>query len=156
MSSIRDRIETGFESFGHRLYRHPFIAIAASLLFVGLMVMHLPKTTVDTTTEGFLFDDDPVRVAYDDFRKQFGRDERVMIAVGPVDVFSFPVITKLKALHEALEAKVPYLDEVTSLINVRNTYGKGDLVGRCTLHHHHDRDQRLCRRDRRRRCPGRV
>jgi len=35
-------------------------------------------------------------------------------------------LKNLKQLHEELEAKVPYVDEVTSLYNVRNTRGRGD------------------------------
>ena len=36
------------------------------------------------------------------------------------------VSLRLRQFHLALESEVPHLDEVTSLTNVRSTYGRGD------------------------------
>jgi predicted RND superfamily exporter protein len=83
---------------------------------------------VDTSTEGFLHHNDPALLAYNDFRDQFGRDEAVIIALKPDKVFDLEFLATLKRLHEDLEENVPYIDDITSLINARNTRGEGDQL----------------------------
>jgi predicted RND superfamily exporter protein len=83
---------------------------------------------MDTSTEGFMHEDDPVLLTYNNFREQFGRDERIVLAIKSENVFSIDFLTKLKALHREIEAKVPYVEDVTSLYNVRNTRGDGDKL----------------------------
>lgn len=84
--------------------------------------------TVDTSTEGFLHEDNPVLLDYYDFRDQFGRDEKIAIAVKSNDIFSFSFLEKLKDLHNDLEENVPHVAEVTSLINARNMRGEESLL----------------------------
>ena len=86
----------------------------------------LSEVETDTSTEGFLQSDDPVKVAYDELRDQFGRDQLVILAIEPPDVFDLGFLEWLRGLHEDLEASVPHLEEVTSLVNVRSTRGVGD------------------------------
>jgi predicted RND superfamily exporter protein len=83
---------------------------------------------MDTSTEGFMHPDDPVLVTYNKFRAQFGRDERIVLAIKSDDIFTVDFLTTLRDLHEELEEKVPYLDDITSLYNVRNTRGEGDKL----------------------------
>jgi predicted RND superfamily exporter protein len=83
---------------------------------------------MDTSTEGFMHDDDPVLLEYNAFRAQFGRDERVIIAVKSDNIFTLKFLNTLKELHEELENNVPFLDDITSLYNVRNTRGEGDKL----------------------------
>ena len=49
--------------------------ISAILLLVFALSTQLPALTMDSSTEGFLHKTDPIRIAYDEFRDQFGRDE---------------------------------------------------------------------------------
>jgi predicted RND superfamily exporter protein len=63
---------------------------------------------------------------YDEFREEFGRDDRVMLAVGTEKVFDLAFLAKLRDFHEELESNVEQLDEVDSLINARNTRGDED------------------------------
>jgi predicted RND superfamily exporter protein len=46
----------------------------------------------------------------------------------PPEVFDLGFLQRLRELHEALERDVPYVAEVTSLLNVRNTRGEGDTL----------------------------
>jgi len=96
------------------------------LVFIGAIISNLPKVTLDASTEGFLHDKDPILVGYNDFRNQFGRDEMIIIAIKPANVFDLEFIAKLKAFHDDLENNVPNLDDITSLVNVRNTRGEAD------------------------------
>jgi predicted RND superfamily exporter protein len=67
-------------------------------------------------------------IQYNEFRKEFGRDERIAVAIKSDKIFTLEFLNNLKALHEDIEKKVPYIEDVTSLYNVRNTRGDGDLL----------------------------
>jgi len=108
--------------------------LIASLVFAAACVAGLPRVTVDVSFEAFLQPDDSVRVAYESFREQFGRDERVIISAEPGPqsgsggVFDLAFLDKLRALHEAIEERIPYVDEVTSLVNARDIRGEEDTL----------------------------
>ncbi len=131
LARIRDPIEAGFERFGRVLYRNAWKVIAVFVLLVAALATQLPKLRVDTSTEGLLKPHDPVRVAYDDFRERFGQDRAVLLAVETDDVFEIGFLERLRAFHEDIEDEVDNLQEVTSLVNARDTRGEGDslLVG---------------------------
>lgn len=126
--TIRTRIEQGFASLAGTLFDHRWIALPGVLLFAATMLSQLPSMTIDTSTEGLLHDDDPSLLAYNEFRDRFGRDEAVIIAVRPPEVFERAFLERLSQLHTDLENEVPHLDEVSSLINARNTRGEGDRL----------------------------
>ncbi|MDY6934908.1 MAG: MMPL family transporter [Spirochaetota bacterium] len=126
MNKIIQKIEDGFEAYGHFLYQHRYIAVLIIVLLSAVMVFQLPKLRVDTSIEGFLDEEDPIRITYNAFREQFGRDDRLIIAIKPNDVFNMKFLSKLKALHEDMENNVPFLNDITSLINARSTRGMRD------------------------------
>ena len=121
--NIRDRIETWFERFAAGIFRHRFKALVVMGVLIAALLSQLPKTTIDTSTEGFLHETDPALVAYNAFRDQFGRDEVIIIAIERDSVFELKFLETLRRFHRDLEDKVPHVDEVTSLINARNTRG---------------------------------
>jgi predicted RND superfamily exporter protein len=90
----------------------------------------MSNLVTDTSAESFLRPDDPAVLVYNAFREQYGSDELAVIALRAKegDVFREDFLLTLKALHEDLENTVPHLDEVTSLINARNTRGENDTL----------------------------
>ncbi len=108
---------------GEAITKYKYLVLAAMIALLLSMIVNVPKTTIDTSTEGFLREDDPVRVAYDKFQNQFGHDEKIIVAIKTDDIFTLENIAKLKALHNTLKDEVPYLNDITSLINARNTRG---------------------------------
>ena len=128
MPTIRERIESRFESFGHLIYRNRLITLLVMLVVIAGMVSQLPKARIDTSTEGFLHENDPALMDYNAFREQFGRDELVIIAVKSPNIFSLGFLERLKELHEDLEKNVPYIDDMTSMVNARNTRGEGNRL----------------------------
>lgn len=128
MSRIRARIETGFETLGRSLYRHPLITLILMAVFIAATISQIPKITVDTSTEGFLHENDPALKAYNAFRDQFGRDEMIVVAVRTPDIFGAEFLGKLRRLHNELRDNVPYTEDITSLVNARNTRGEGDRL----------------------------
>jgi len=126
MKNFRNRIEAWFETYAQVIYRNRIKTIVIMLVLTAAMIVQIPKITIDTSTEGFLHTDDPELVAYNNFRDQFGRDEVIIIAIQSADIFSQRFLETILKLHEDLEEKVPYIDDITSLVNARNTRGEAD------------------------------
>lgn len=126
MANFRHRVEEWFEGFAHCIYRNRIKTIVIILLLTAAAVSQIPKIKIDMSTEGFLHPGDPELLAYNAFRDQFGRDEVIMIAIKPPKVFDLDFLKMLKSLHGELEESVPYLDEITSMVNARNTRGEAD------------------------------
>ena len=118
MKEIKSRIETVLEKSALIFFDHPL----KTLIFVGLFVVFtlafIPLLTVDVSTRGNFQKADEVLKKYTSFKKQFGTDTSVVIALHPKDVFDREFLLTLKRFQDELEEKVPYLDEVTSLLNI--------------------------------------
>ncbi len=126
---FRQRIEKGFAAFGSLIFHHRWKTLLLIILMVAGLASQLPKLVLDTSTEGFLHPEDPALIAYNKFREQFGRDELILLTIQSKDVFNQQFLQKLKQLHQDLADNTPYLDDITSLINARNTRGsKGELL----------------------------
>lgn len=126
MSNFRNRVELWFGALARKLYRHPILSLIIMVLLMAAFVSQLHKITIDTSNEGFLHETDPALIDYYKFRDQFGREEIIIVAIKPPEVFTFSFLEKLKRLHEELRDNVPYIEDITSLINARNTRGKGN------------------------------
>jgi len=128
---VRKRIETLLEELGHFSYRHAWGVIFTVLLTIGASVTQIPRIEVRTSVDEFLIEGDETKTDYDDFLAEFGRDDMVLIALEPSEVFDLEFLTQLRAFHEALEDEVPHVREVKSLINARETRGVDDglIVG---------------------------
>jgi len=125
---MKQKIEQQFASLTLNIIKHRFSVLIGVLLITVALASQIPKLTIDTSNEGLLHPDDPILQDYNTFRDQFGRDELIVLAIRGENVFSLPFLTKLDALHRELEDNVPYIDDITSLINVRNTRGLGDTL----------------------------
>jgi len=104
------------------------LILVGTLICTGIMGAGLRHLTFDTSNEGFLHEDDPALLTYNAFRDQFGRDDFLVLAVFSEKLFTSQSLQKLRALHEDLSETVPYLEEITSLINVRDVRGEGDTL----------------------------
>lgn len=128
MSGIRGDIENLFERLGHWIFKNPIKTLALVFAFCAFFFAQVPSLGVDTSSEAMLKKDDPIRLAYNEFKNQFGKSEILVIAIRPKNVFDPVFLEKLRAFHEELEDKIPYVRKVTSLINIRNTRGEDDAL----------------------------
>jgi len=128
MAEIRAWIEHWFETLARSLFRRSWLTLGLTLALSAALATQLPKLVIDTSNEGLLRQDDPTLAAYDRFRDQFGHDALITIALKPKKVFDRDFLAWLKELHQDLERSVPHLDEVTSLLNARDTRGEGDTL----------------------------
>ncbi len=122
----RIRSEEKFQHFSDIIYDNKFKTLFAVLAVVIGLASNLPNITFDTSTEGFLYKDDPQILAYNDFRNQFGRDEKIIIALKTKDVFKPEFLKTLFTLHDDIAQNAPYIKEVNSLKNARKTTGNED------------------------------
>jgi len=123
---LRARIEAAFSHWARFVIRRRWAAIVAvSALTLGLAAQ-VPRLEFDNSNEAFLHEDDPERIRYDQFRERFDPDDRVVMVLHPPEIFDLDFLERLRVLQEDVEATVPYTEEVTSLINARNTWGRGD------------------------------
>lgn len=127
-NELKKKWENQFEDLGRLVSRRKYLVLIIMLIIALLPISQLPRLKVDQSPEGFLNKEDPVRVAYEQFRDQFGRGDMIIIGIGPVDVFSDSVMEKIKSIHQKIERNAPYLDKVTSLYNARNIRGEGDSL----------------------------
>jgi len=128
MTTWRDSLEKKLEIFSDFIFENKFKTLLLILLSTMALVTQMKYITFDTSTEGFLKEDDSYRIAYNKFRNQFGRDEKILILIKTDDVFDVEFIKTLNKLHKELENNLPYLKEVNSLINARNTIGSSDAL----------------------------
>ncbi|MCD4722764.1 MAG: MMPL family transporter, partial [Desulfobacula sp.] len=124
MHKIKLIIEDRFETLGRYIFQKKWCFLIISVLLTMLFASQLPKTNLDASTVGFFHKNDPTRLTYEAFQEQFGLDEVVVISVSPPNLYDLSFLRKLKAFHEELEEKTPYLDEVKSLINITSTWGE--------------------------------
>lgn len=125
---FKKRLESAFEMFAVRVCRHKYFVVAAVLLMTAAAASGLRDISIDTSNESFFYPGDPVLVRYDEFRDQFGRDDFILVAVRPDNLFSQKALARLREFHHALEEKVPHAAGVTSLANIRETKGDGDRL----------------------------
>jgi hypothetical protein len=123
---LRGRIEDGFGVWADWMWRARWWVIAVSLAATALLGMRVPLLETDTSAENFLAPDDPIKLSYDELRDRFGRDQLVILAIEPPEIFDPAFLEKLSRFHADLESEVPYLDEVLSLKNARSVRGQGD------------------------------
>ncbi|MCF6244467.1 MAG: efflux RND transporter permease subunit [Sulfurovum sp.] len=125
---MHNKLEALMGKFGAYIYDNPFKVILVVIALLIAPISHVAQIKMDTSTEGFMHPEDPVLLTYNKFRAQFGRDERIVLAIKNDNIFSVDFLKTLRDLHEEIETNVPYLDDVTSLYNVRNTRGEGDRL----------------------------
>ncbi|MCB1614441.1 MAG: MMPL family transporter [Pseudomonadales bacterium] len=111
-------------------YDHRWIVLFTSLFMLSGSLYLAGKARVDNSFESYFDSHDPVYLAFQQFREDFGSDEIGLLVYevpgkehGPFDV---DVMRRIAELTEELEAQVPFIDEVTSLTNAEYIEGEED------------------------------
>jgi len=126
MNSWQNTIENKLYSFGKLIASKPLYFLLLSIVVVIPIVLNLSKIKIDTTIESFLHKDDKALIDYNNFKHQFGKDDKIVVSIESKDVFSEKTLSKLQKLHKELESNTPFLDQIDSLVNVRDTKGIND------------------------------
>jgi predicted RND superfamily exporter protein len=126
VQSFHDRVDDHFRALGRLIHAHPWRVIVLTSALTAILAGFLPTMTADFSNDSYLLPGDDIRQRFDAFRDEFGLDERTVVALEPPEVFDLEFLETLRSLHERIENEVPYVEEVLSLVNARNTYGQGD------------------------------
>ena len=78
---MHKKLENLMSQFGSFIHDNPFKVLLVVLILLAFPISHVPQIKMDTSTEGFMHPDDPVLLTYNNFRDQFGRDERIVLAI---------------------------------------------------------------------------
>lgn len=118
-----------FATLGGWCFDHRLVAGGLCLAVVAAAVGLAGTARIDNSYEAFFALDDPVYLAYQRYRDDFGSDEVSYIlyeAPGTrYGAFDLDVMRRIADLTEALEAEVPFVYEVTSLANAELVLGVG-------------------------------
>lgn len=128
MKNIYKKCEILFMGTTRFVYAHKYLALMFMLLFTAGMASQLGQITIDTRDEGFFHDDDPALIGYNDFRDRFGQDEIFIIALQPEHGLNKDFFNTLYQIHQELEASVPYIDDIKSLVNGRVVWADHDTL----------------------------
>ena len=133
MTDLRGRVEEAFGWWAREVVRHRWLWIFLMLAGSAMLTTRIPLLEIETSSDDYLFDDDPAKVAYNAFRDQFGRDQLIFILLEPPEVFDVEFLDWLAVFHREIEEEVLHLDEVTSLVNVRSVYSRQRQSGEAEL-----------------------
>ncbi|MFZ5772838.1 MAG: efflux RND transporter permease subunit [Thermodesulfobacteriota bacterium] len=128
MTAVHKKFENWFARLAALVYRHRYAALLFISLLTAALAGQMTKLTIDTRDESFFGEDDPALIAYNGFRDTFGQDDMFIISMRPHHGLTRDFLATLTELHHQLEAKVPYLADITSLVNGRIVYGQGDTL----------------------------
>ena len=127
-TTTRHRIDAAFAAWGRLVHQRPRAVLALSVVALAVCAAALPDIRAENSAESFLRGTDEAAVVYEAFRREFGQDSMILLAVEAPDVFEPDFLERLQALHQDLEAEVPHVREITSLVNARETRGVGDTL----------------------------
>jgi predicted RND superfamily exporter protein len=103
-----------------RLYdliiHRPKSVLLLILLLTGFFANHARHIRLDSSVDSLLPRNDPEKTYYDEVRRQFGSDEIGVIGVIADNVYTPPVLRKIKRLTEAIS----HIPEVKSVISLTN------------------------------------
>ncbi len=112
-------IETGITRLLQLIYAHRIKAVIVLLVaFMGYAVANMPNIQKDGRVEAFMHKDDPALEAYYEMRREFGQDNRLVIAVSGSDVFDADFLIKFSTMHQEIADTVPYISEIFSPYNI--------------------------------------
>ena len=107
------------------ILRWRWLTLAVVGVLTALAAFFVPKMAVDTSLETWFLEDDATIVTYKEFRRLFGEDEFIVLAVQADDVFTTSVLAELARLTDVAQG-VQQVRRATSLTNVEvlKKYGR--------------------------------
>ena len=128
MKNWRVNAEVLFEKIGLHIYTNPIIYLLSILFFTIILSLYLPNIKVDMSPEAALHTNDPVLIEYKQFLEKYGKDTNIIVAIKSDNIFSHDFLNTLIKLHNTLEEQVPAINQIKSLVNVRNIRGEDDNI----------------------------
>ncbi|MBW2270045.1 MAG: MMPL family transporter, partial [Deltaproteobacteria bacterium] len=120
-------LNRGFAALAGWCFDHRWVVVALSMVMLVACVALASRVRVDSSYEAYFDPDDPIFLAYEKYREDFGSDEVSYILYaapeaehGPWDI---DVMRRMAQLTSALEDEVPFIYQVKTLVNAELTEG---------------------------------
>ncbi len=149
MNKLLSALTTYFETVPDRLRSKKWLIWIVFIALTVFASFGIQRTEFDMTLEGWFSDDDPIKVALDEFHAEFGSDDGVFIVYKPLDgdVFSAASLEAVKGIREDLlsfrevlkageTSALKHIVRITTLVNASVLTAEDDslvsrqLVGR--------------------------
>lgn len=126
--SPQSKTESLFENWSEYVVQHRWIVLLVVALVTAAVLPQLRNITIDISIESYLSETDPSVADYNDYREEFGYGSEGLVTVETENLFTLENLARLKSLHDDLETGVPYIEKITSLVNVRHTRGENNAL----------------------------
>jgi predicted RND superfamily exporter protein len=97
MPPLKPRVESGFAALARGVYRHRVATVLPVARVLAGLAAQQRQTRFDASIESFFHADDRALGDSSRFRDPFGRDEVILAAINPPDVFEAALLEKLRA-----------------------------------------------------------
>lgn len=116
------------ERFARFVVYKPWLSLAVGLLISAGFWAGIPHVTANFTHTAFFYDDDPLLQRFEQFERQFGNDDAVMVAVhSPSGIFDVESATLIRDLTAEMW-KLPEVIQVESIANFSWVHAEGDDI----------------------------
>ncbi|MBR2281983.1 MAG: hypothetical protein IJ863_05110, partial [Spirochaetales bacterium] len=120
------RINSVFESFGRFQLKHRVAFLVILTVFTVIGCLGLPRLKLTNGEEDWFDNWDQVKMNQDHFEDIFGSTDTLLAFVRADDVFDPEVLDAIDRLGDAILQNVPYVESVTSLMNLSVPIGTED------------------------------
>jgi predicted RND superfamily exporter protein len=127
MSNWKTWLESHFVRLSELIMSHPKRFMLVFVLVLLSMGQFMRNVEFDSELENFIDERTDVRQIYNQVKETFGRNDAVMLAAQG-DVLSIDFLNDLQELHERIESEIPFIEDVTSLVNAPYQKGTDDSL----------------------------
>ncbi len=128
MKTLNMTIEKTFTDMTEWIWDHRYRVVCFMLFMTAGFTLFITRLSIDTRDESYFHQDDPLLRQYHEFRQTFGQDDMFIIALETEAGLTQSLIPVLIRLHQDLEASVPYVHSINSLVNGRVVKSQGDAL----------------------------
>lgn len=127
MTGWKTQLESFFAGFSERIMHHPKLTLLVFVVLLTGFGQSLRFVEIDPELENFIDPDTELRQNYTQAKAVFGRNDMVMLALRG-DVLSEGFLTRMQSLQDSIESDVPYINDITSLLNAPYQRGTEDTL----------------------------
>jgi len=117
------KINVFLKKMGAFQIKRRWLLIIIALTLVAFGITGLERVSMTNSRDQWFDDKEEIEIATEKFEDQFGNNDNIGILVEAEDVFHPEVLKAIKELGDELLDKVPYADEVTSLVELEISVG---------------------------------
>lgn len=141
MKNILNPVSRFISSVPDRVLKRKYLYLSLFVAATIFLIVNLGNLKTDMTIEGWIEDDNPTKIAFNEYHAQFGSEDGVYIVYKPKDgdVFSEKSLTLVKGIQEEIlnyranleegeESALDHIVKVTTLINARVLTVKDDFL----------------------------